>query len=99
MRDWTLYCTVLHCTVLHCTVLYCTVLYCTVSRAGGVRVSLVSHSMGGLFGLSFLQQQSPAWRRRYVHCFVPLNTPWTGAVVQLNTYARSVVFNIVPQID
>ena len=51
-------------------------------------MSLVSHSMGGLFGLSFLQQQSPAWRRRYVHCFVPLNTPWTGAVVQLNTYAR-----------
>ena len=58
-------------------------------------MSLVSHSMGGLFGLRFLQQQSPAWRRRYVHCFVPLNTPWTGAVVQLNTYARSVVLLLV----
>eukprot|EP00091_Calanus_sinicus_P009411 TRINITY_DN22036_c0_g1_i1.p1 TRINITY_DN22036_c0_g1~~TRINITY_DN22036_c0_g1_i1.p1 ORF type:complete len:132 (-),score=30.15 TRINITY_DN22036_c0_g1_i1:111-449(-) len=43
--------------------------------------------MGGLFGLHFLQQQSQAWLDQHIHRFIPLNTPWTGAVLQLNTYA------------
>ena len=56
----------------------------------GQPVTIISHSMGGLFGLYFLQQQSLAWLETHVKTFVPLNTPWRGAVIQLNTYARSV---------
>ena len=56
----------------------------------GLPVTIISHSMGGLFGLYFLQQQSPAWLQTHVRTFIPLNTPWRGAVIQLNTYARSV---------
>ena len=60
----------------------------TYQRSGSLRVSLVTHSMGGLFGLYFLQTQSQEWRQKYVQSFIPLNTPWRGAVLQLNTYAR-----------
>ena len=58
------------------------------TRSGSIPVTIISHSMGGLFGLYFLQQQSDQWRRRHVKLFIPLNTPWRGAVIQLNTYAR-----------
>ena len=57
-------------------------------RSGSVPVTIISHSMGGLFGLYFLQQQSAPWLARHVKLFIPLNTPWRGAVIQLNTYAR-----------
>ena len=56
--------------------------------SGSVPVTIISHSMGGLFGLYFLQQQSELWLSRHVKLFIPLNTPWRGAVIQLNTYAR-----------
>ena len=51
-------------------------------------MTLISHSMGGLFGLYFLQQQTQDWKNRHINKFIPLNTPWRGAVIQLNTYAR-----------
>lgn len=50
-------------------------------------VTIISHSMGGLFGLHFLQNQDPEWRDRFVSRFIPIATPWAGAVIQLNTYA------------
>ena len=56
--------------------------------SGSLPVTIISHSMGGLFGLYFLQQQSELWLSRHVKLFIPLNTPWRGAVIQLNTYAR-----------
>jgi len=59
----------------------------TYLRSGSLKVSLVTHSMGGLLGLYFLQSQTREWLQQYVHSFVPLNTPWRGAVIQLNTYA------------
>ena len=60
----------------------------TYLRSGSLKVSLITHSMGGLLGLYFLQSQTQEWLQQYVHSFVPLNTPWRGAVIQLNTYAR-----------
>jgi len=59
----------------------------TYHKSGSLRVSLVTHSMGGLLGLYFLQSQTQDWLQQYIHGFVPLNTPWRGAVIQLNTYA------------
>jgi len=50
-------------------------------------VTIISHSMGGLFGLHFLQGRSKSWLSKYIHKFIPLNTPWRGAALQLNTYA------------
>jgi len=56
-------------------------------RSGRRRVTLISHSMGGLLSLYFLQQQTEDWKNRHINKFIPLNTPWRGAVIQLNTYA------------
>jgi len=50
-------------------------------------VTIISHSMGGLFAIHFFHQQSQAWLDQYVHHFIPLNTPWAGVILQLNTYA------------
>jgi len=60
----------------------------TTSRVNGnKKVTLMSHSMGGLFGLYFLQRQSSEWLHTYIHRFVPISCPWIGAVIQFNTYA------------
>jgi len=59
----------------------------TFVKSDSKRVSLVTHSMGGLLCLYFLQSQSQEWLQQYVHSFIPLNTPWRGAVILLNTYA------------
>jgi len=50
-------------------------------------VTIISHSMGGLFGLHFLQRQDYAWRARYINSFIPISCPWVGALLQMNTYA------------
>jgi hypothetical protein len=36
----------------------------------------------------FLILQDPEWRDKFVARFIPIATPWAGAVIQLNTYAR-----------
>merc|ERR1719347_878443 len=50
-------------------------------------VTIISHSMGGLFSLHFLHQQTKAWLDKFIHTFIPVGTPWGGAAVQLLTYA------------
>ncbi|KAG0570197.1 hypothetical protein KC19_6G143900 [Ceratodon purpureus] len=50
-------------------------------------VVLMAHSMGGLWTLYFLNQQTPEWRDRYVARFVSVSTPWGGAVEQMMTFA------------
>jgi hypothetical protein len=32
--------------------------------------------------------QDPEWRDKFIARFIPIATPWAGAVIQLNTYAR-----------
>jgi len=54
---------------------------------GGAPVMLVTHSMGGLLTLSFLQQQKEKWKTRYIREFIPIATPWTGVVVNMLLYA------------
>lgn len=50
-------------------------------------VVLLAHSMGGLWTLYFLNQQSMAWRRQYISRFISVATPWGGAVEQMMTFA------------
>lgn len=50
-------------------------------------VVLLAHSMGGLWALYFLNQQSMQWKRRYISRFVSVSVPWGGAVEQMMTFA------------
>jgi len=62
------------------------------------RVTLLSHSMGGLFCLHFLHQQPQDWLDKYIQRFLPLGTPWLGAIIQLNTLISG--YNLeIPLID
>lgn len=54
---------------------------------GGKPVILVSHSLGGLFVLEFLNRNSPSWRQKYIKHFVALSAPWGGTVVEMLTFA------------
>ncbi|VVB12094.1 unnamed protein product [Arabis nemorensis] len=53
----------------------------------GKPVILISHSLGGLFVLHFLNRNSPSWRSKYIKHFVSLATPWGGTVEQMKTFA------------
>ena len=59
----------------------------TARAAGGARVTLVSHSMGGLQVKYFLSRQSAAWKARYVRRWVAISTPWTGASQEPRLFA------------
>ena len=60
----------------------------TASKANGDQpVVVFAHSMGGLWTLYFLNQQSLEWRHRYVARFVAVSVPWGGAVEQMMTFA------------
>lgn len=58
------------------------------SRANGDQpVVILAHSMGGLWTLYFLNQQTEEWRNQYIARFVSVSTPWGGAVEQMMTFA------------
>lgn len=50
-------------------------------------VVMLAHSMGGLWTLYFLNQQSMEWKHQYISHFVSVSTPWGGAVEQMMTFA------------
>lgn len=54
---------------------------------GDQPVVLVSHSLGGLWALHFLNQQTLSWRQKYVEHFIPVSAPWGGTVQNMRTYA------------
>lgn len=54
---------------------------------GGKPVILVSHSLGGLFALQFLNRNPPSWRRHFIKHLVALSTPWGGSVEEMRTFA------------
>ncbi|CAN8304108.1 unnamed protein product [Cochlearia groenlandica] len=53
----------------------------------GKKVILLSHSLGGLFVLHFLNRTTLSWRRKYIKHFVALATPWGGTIGQMETFA------------
>ena len=59
----------------------------TYSTNNNQKVTLVSHSLGGLYGLYFLRQQPQAWKDKYISGFVSINTPWTGVTSVMRLFA------------
>jgi len=59
----------------------------TSSENEGKPVILLSHSLGGLFVLHFLNRTTPSWRRKYIKHFVALAAPWGGTISQMKTFA------------
>ncbi|KAA0035043.1 hypothetical protein IC582_005482 [Cucumis melo] len=53
----------------------------------GKSVILVTHSLGGLFALQFLNRNTPSWRRHFIKHLVTLSTPWGGSVEGMRTFA------------
>ncbi|KZV28887.1 hypothetical protein F511_13682 [Dorcoceras hygrometricum] len=65
---------------------------------GGKPVILLSHSLGGLFVLHFLNRNSNSWRQKYVKHWIALSTPWGGTVDVMRTFASGSTFG-VPLVD
>ncbi|MCO5549908.1 hypothetical protein L7F22_003383 [Adiantum nelumboides] len=57
------------------------------TKNGERPVVILSHSLGGLWGLYFLNQQPLSWRQKYVGHFIPVSTPWGGTVQSMRIYA------------
>lgn len=51
------------------------------------RVTLVSHSMGCLQALYFLNSQTQAWKDQFVEKWVPLAGPFAGSAVEMKLHA------------
>lgn len=54
---------------------------------GGKPVILVSHSLGSLYVLQFLNRNPPSWRQKFIKHFVALSAPWGGAVQETHNLA------------
>ena len=48
---------------------------------------MIAHSMGCTMGLYFLNQQTQAWKDKYIKSFVTLAGPWGGSVESLEVFA------------
>merc|ERR1711966_564236 len=59
----------------------------TVTKQGGKKVTLISHSMGGLEGLYFLRQQTQEWKDAHILRWIPISAPWAGAAKELRLMA------------
>jgi len=59
----------------------------TVDTQGGVPATLITHSMGGLQGLYFLQSQDEAWKSKYIKRWIPISAPLKGAAKEWRLFA------------
>lgn len=54
---------------------------------GNEPVTMICHSMGCLMTLTFLQQQTQAWKDQFISKLITLAAPWGGSVKSLKTFA------------
>ncbi|XP_046386151.1 phospholipase A2 group XV-like [Ischnura elegans] len=59
----------------------------TYNDNGKKSVVLLTHSMGGVMALRFLQLQTQTWKDKYIRALVTLAAPWGGAVKSLKVFA------------
>ncbi|XP_038069431.1 phospholipase A2 group XV-like [Patiria miniata] len=50
---------------------------------GNRKVVLMTHSLGCLYTLYFLNRQSNPWKAKYIQAFAPISGPWAGATKSL----------------
>ena len=64
-------------------------------RINGLKkVTLLSHSMGGLFMIYFLRLQSQSWKDQYISSVISLSTPWLGTGVITKVYSSGFNFDV-----
>ena len=52
-----------------------------------IPVLLVTHSMGSIMALYFLNQQSQAWKEKYIRSFVSIAGVWGGTARAVKVFA------------
>nr|CAB3264915.1 group XV phospholipase A2-like [Phallusia mammillata] len=50
---------------------------------GDSPVSLISHSMGGLYSVWFLNQQTKEWKDKFIDSCITVSAPWGGSAASL----------------
>lgn len=58
-----------------------TLIETTSKRAGGKKVHIVTHSLGGPTALMFLNTRTAGWVEQHVASFMPINAPWGGGTM------------------
>ncbi|KYR01881.1 hypothetical protein DLAC_01903 [Tieghemostelium lacteum] len=66
----------------------------TYSMNGNQRVNVISHSMGGLVTLYFLNSMTYEWKEKYIEAFIPIAVPWGGAAKALRALTSGDTFGI-----
>lgn len=59
----------------------------TFTNGQNQKVVLLAHSMGSLYGLHFLNNQTVAWKRKYIKAFVVASAPLGGSIKALKIEA------------
>ncbi|CAH0389323.1 unnamed protein product [Bemisia tabaci] len=59
----------------------------TYQQNNNTPVLLVAHSMGGPMSLLFLQDQTQAWKDKYIRAMVTLSGAWGGSIKALKVFA------------
>ncbi|CAH0381618.1 unnamed protein product [Bemisia tabaci] len=58
------------------------------------RVSIVTHSMGGLVAAYFLVNKTQAWKNKYIHNFIAISTPWLGSPKAIEGFVTGTNFDV-----
>lgn len=59
----------------------------TYTQNANNQVVLLTHSMGSLMALYFLNLQSQSWKDKYIKSFVSLSGVWGGSMKAIKVYA------------
>jgi lysophospholipase-3 len=59
----------------------------TYAATGNTKVALLSHSMGCIYALYFLNGQTQAWKDQYVHQWLPTSGAFSGTASEIQLFA------------